>query len=133
MYGKLYGLCRGAMKGRTLYVVPYLMGLPGSPLAKVGVELTDSIYVVLSMRIMTRMGRIAWDQLGTDGRFTKGLHSMLDVNPLSGASSPIFRRTTPSSRSAPTTAATSCWGRNASRCGLVRTWAASSTGWRSTC
>jgi len=81
MYEKLYGMCRGAMKGRTMYVVPYLMGLPGSPLAKVGVELTDSIYVVLSMRVMTRMGQIAWDQLGTDGRFTKGLHSMLDVNP----------------------------------------------------
>jgi phosphoenolpyruvate carboxykinase (GTP) len=81
MYQKLYGMCRGAMRGRTMYVVPYLMGMPGSPLAKVGVELTDSIYVVLSMRIMTRMGQIAWDQLGESGRFTKGLHSMLDINP----------------------------------------------------
>jgi phosphoenolpyruvate carboxykinase (GTP) len=81
MYEKLHGLCRGAMRGRTMYVVPYLMGIPGSPFAKVGVELTDSIYVVLSMRIMTRMGQVAWDQLGTEGKFTKGLHSMLDVNP----------------------------------------------------
>jgi phosphoenolpyruvate carboxykinase (GTP) len=81
MYEKLYGLCRGAMKGRTMYVVPYLMGPPGSPLTKVGVELTDSIYVVLSMRIMTRMGQAAWDELGPEGRFTKGLHSMLDVSP----------------------------------------------------
>ncbi len=81
MYEKLYGLCRGAMKGRTMYVVPYLMGMPGSPLTKVGVEITDSIYVVLSMRIMTRMGQIAWDELGRDGKFTKGLHSMLDINP----------------------------------------------------
>jgi phosphoenolpyruvate carboxykinase (GTP) len=81
MYEKLYGLARGAMRGRTMYVVPYLMGLPGSPLAKVGVELTDSIYVALSMRIMTRMGQIAWDQVGTSGRFTKGLHCMLDINP----------------------------------------------------
>ncbi len=81
MYEKLYGLLRGAMKGRTLYVVSYLMGPPGSPMAKVGIELTDSIYVVLSMRIMTRMGRVAWDQLGSDGLYTKGLHSMLDVNP----------------------------------------------------
>jgi phosphoenolpyruvate carboxykinase (GTP) len=81
MYEKLYGMCKDAMKGRTMYVVPYLMGIPGSPLAKVGVELTDSIYVVLSMRIMTRMGQIAWDQLAPDGKFTKGLHSMLDVNP----------------------------------------------------
>jgi phosphoenolpyruvate carboxykinase (GTP) len=81
MYQKLFGLAKGAMRGRTMYVVPYLMGLPGSPLAKVGVELTDSIYVALSMRIMTRMGQIAWDQLGPEGRFTKGLHCMLDVNP----------------------------------------------------
>jgi phosphoenolpyruvate carboxykinase (GTP) len=81
MYEKLYGLCKGAMKGRTMYVVPYLMGPPGSPLTKVGVEVTDSIYVVLSMRIMARMGQVAWDQLGTKGRYTKGLHSMLDVNP----------------------------------------------------
>ena len=81
MYEQLYGLARGAMRGRTMYVVPYLMGPPGSPLAKIGVELTDSIYVALSMRIMTRMGQIAWDQLGTSGRFTKGLHCMLDVNP----------------------------------------------------
>ena len=50
-------------------------------MTKVGVELTDSIYVVLSMRIMTRMGQVALDQLGDDGNFTKGLHSMLDVNP----------------------------------------------------
>jgi phosphoenolpyruvate carboxykinase (GTP) len=81
MYEKLYSLCRGAMKGRTMYVVPYLMGMPGSPLTKVGIEITDSIYVVLSMRIMTRMGRVAWDQLGDEGPFTKGLHSMLDINP----------------------------------------------------
>ena len=81
MYEKLYGLCQGAMKGRTMYVVPYLMGPPGSPLTKVGVEITDSIYVVLSMRIMARMGQVAWDQLGTTGVYTKGLHSMLDINP----------------------------------------------------
>jgi phosphoenolpyruvate carboxykinase (GTP) len=81
MYEKLYGLCRGAMKGRTMYVVPYLMGPPGSPLTKIGIELTDSIYVVLSMRIMTRMGEIAWEQLGDHGVYTKGLHSMLDINP----------------------------------------------------
>jgi phosphoenolpyruvate carboxykinase (GTP) len=81
MYEKLYGFCRGSMKGRTMYVVPYLMGMPGSPLAKVGIELTDSLYVALSMRIMTRMGKIAWEQLGAEGRFTRGLHCMLDVNP----------------------------------------------------
>ncbi|MBI3848866.1 MAG: phosphoenolpyruvate carboxykinase (GTP) [Verrucomicrobia bacterium] len=80
-YQKLHGLCRGAMRGRTMYVVPYLMGPPGSSLAKVGIELTDSLYVVLSMRIMTRMGAIAYEHLGDSQDFNRGLHSMLDVNP----------------------------------------------------
>jgi phosphoenolpyruvate carboxykinase (GTP) len=81
MRAKLMGLLAGAMRGRTLYVVPFLMGPPGSPLARVGVELTDSIYVVLSMGIMTRMGRVALAQLGASAHFTRGIHSMLDVNP----------------------------------------------------
>jgi len=81
MYQKLRGYCRGAMKGRTMYVLPYLMGPPGSPMAKVGIELTDSIYVALSMGIMTRMGTIALDQLGDSDEFNRGLHCMLDVNP----------------------------------------------------
>ena len=81
MYAKLHGLCRSAMRGRTMYVVPYLMGPPGSPLAKVGIELTDSIYVVLSMRIMARMGNVAWQNLGDRTDFNRGLHCMLDVNP----------------------------------------------------
>ena len=81
MYEKLRGLSRGAMEGRTLYVVPYLMGPPGSPLTKVGVEITDSIYVVLNMRIMTRMGNVAYQQLGEHNDFNRGLHCMLDVNP----------------------------------------------------
>jgi len=81
MYEKLHGLARGSMRGRTMYVVPYLMGPPGSPLAKVGVELTDSLYVVLSMRIMTRMGHAAWRQLGDSNDFNRGLHCTLDLNP----------------------------------------------------
>jgi len=81
MYRKLYALLDGAMKGRTMYVVPYLMGPPGSSLTKVGIELTDSIYVALSMRIMTRMGQIAYEQLGQDDDFNRGLHGMLDVHP----------------------------------------------------
>ncbi len=81
MYQKLHGLCRGAMRGRTMYVVTYLMGPPGSSLAKVGIELTDSLYVVLSMRIMTRMGRAAYEHLGDSDDFNRGLHCMLDVHP----------------------------------------------------
>jgi phosphoenolpyruvate carboxykinase (GTP) len=81
MYRKLYDMAKGAMKGRTMYVIPYLMGPPGSPMSRVGVELTDSIYVVLSMGIMTRMGRIALDQLGESADFNRGLHSMLDLDP----------------------------------------------------
>jgi phosphoenolpyruvate carboxykinase (GTP) len=81
MYEKLRGLCHGAMRGRTMYVVPYLMGPPGSPLTKVGIELTDSIYVALSMRIMTRMGNVAHEHLGASDDFNRGLHCMLDVNP----------------------------------------------------
>jgi phosphoenolpyruvate carboxykinase (GTP) len=81
MYEKLYGLCRGAMRGRTLYVVPYLMGPPGSPLSKVGVELTDSIYVTLSMGVMARVGDAAYKQLGDSEEFNRGLHSMLDLDP----------------------------------------------------
>ncbi|MFT4587956.1 MAG: phosphoenolpyruvate carboxykinase (GTP) [Candidatus Binatia bacterium] len=81
MYERLDTLTTAAMKGRTMYVVPYLMGPPGSPLTKVGIELTDSIYVVLSMRIMTRMGLLAYEQLGDSDDFNRGLHCMLDLDP----------------------------------------------------
>jgi phosphoenolpyruvate carboxykinase (GTP) len=81
MRAKLNALLDGSMRGRTLYVVPYLMGPPGSPLAKVGIEVTDSIYVALSMRVMTRMGRVALDQLGAGEDFNRGIHSMLDIDP----------------------------------------------------
>ena len=82
-YSKLNGMLKGAMKGRTMFVVPYIMGPPDSPLAKVGFEITDSIYVVLSMRIMTRMGTVAVKRLeaSKDGEWNRGVHSLLDVNP----------------------------------------------------
>ncbi len=80
MYARLTPVVDGAMKGRTMYVVPYCMGQIGSPFAKIGIELTDSIYVVLNMEIMTRMGKAALDQLGDSADFVKGLHCSLDVD-----------------------------------------------------
>jgi phosphoenolpyruvate carboxykinase (GTP) len=80
-YKKLGALFDGSMKGRTMYVVPYVMGPVGSHHSKIGVEITDSIYVVLNMRVMTRMGRPALAMLGTSEDFNRGLHSTLDCNP----------------------------------------------------
>ena len=81
-YTKLQGMLKGAMQGRTMFVIPYIMGPPDSPLTKVGFEITDSIYVVLSMRIMTRMGAVAVKRLGEDANaeWNRGVHSLLDVD-----------------------------------------------------
>jgi phosphoenolpyruvate carboxykinase (GTP) len=76
--GKLF---EGSMQGRTMYVVPYIMGPVESPYSKVGVEITDSPYVAVSMRIMTRMGKVALDRLGTSDDYAPGLHSIGDLSP----------------------------------------------------
>jgi phosphoenolpyruvate carboxykinase (GTP) len=78
---KVTPLLAGSMAGRTMFVVPFLMGPPGSKFSKMGVEITDSRYVVLNMRIMTRMGQVALDHLGESDDFTKCLHSLGDLSP----------------------------------------------------
>ncbi len=78
---KTLPLFRGAMRGRTMYVLPYIMGPVGSPFSKVGVEVTDSVYVAASMRIMTRLGKVALEQLGSSEDFCPGLHSLGDLSP----------------------------------------------------
>ena len=82
MYAMLTPMYDGVMKGRTMYVIPYSMGPIGSPIAKTGIELTDSIYVVLNMAIMTRMGKKVLDAFPDDSNdFVRGLHSKADVDP----------------------------------------------------
>ena len=78
---KVRPLFDGAMRGRTMYVVPYILGPAASPYSRVGVEITDSPYVVASMRIMSRMGKLALDRLGGSADFVPGLHSLGDLDP----------------------------------------------------
>jgi len=77
----LGGWFAGSMKGRTMYVIPYILGPAASPQSRIGVELTDSAYVVASVKVMARMGKIALDRLGSSSDFVPGLHSLGDLNP----------------------------------------------------
>src|SRR5678810_1417986 len=79
-YDKLAKIFSGAMRGRTLYVIPFLMGPASSSFSKVGIQITDSVYVVLNMRLMTRMGQIALGHLGDSDDFTRCLHSKADLD-----------------------------------------------------
>ena len=81
MKAKLHEILRGAMAGRTMYVIPYAMGVIGSPFAKYGIEVTDSIYVVLNMAIMTRIGTKVLEALGDSDDVILGVHSKVTLDP----------------------------------------------------
>ena len=74
-------ILEGSMKGRTMFVAPYILGPENSPYSRVGVEITDSRYVVASMRIMSRMGKAARDRIGNSDNFVPGLHALAGVDP----------------------------------------------------
>jgi GTP-dependent phosphoenolpyruvate carboxykinase len=124
-------LSDGCMAGRTMYVIPYMMGHPDSPYAKACVMITDSTYVAVSMRIMTRVGTRILDKLRNRDDFIKGFHSIGDLTP-TAATSPTSPTRAWSGASARATAATPCSARSASPCASPPTSATSRAGSPST-
>ena len=144
MRNKLKALFSGCMRGRTMYVLPFSMGPVGSPLSQIGVQLTDSPYVVVNMRIMARIGLRVFREIDRNEKpVVPCIHSVGRRSPparktslgraIRKNTSSISRRPARSGPTAPGMAATPFWERNASRCESLQAWRATKAGWRSTC
>ena len=145
MRSKLKELFKGSMRGRTMYVLPFSMGPIGSPMSQIGVQLTDSPYVVVNMRIMARIGLPVFAEIDKDDKRVVPVHAhrrraarrrakaTCRGPAIKKSTSSISRRRARSGLTARATAAMRCWAKNVSRCASPRTSRATRAGWRSTC